>query len=256
MMIHCHLPHHLWSREGQQMLFSSLKRKHSVKDRGLDQSPASFLPQPFNYLQPKRLVSPALPPAGKGILHFTAACFFNLCSSALECILQGTERWREGSPRQGPPSERTGSGTWSWRKRRQSSSGSPESCWAKSSWPPGSRSSRPPAGARAPAKRDERSREESAGGALRREALWETRGKVASSLLSSCNTLPFVMWLCYWTSSYWTNLQSYVSSLWHQVLATVFLMHLCIQMHITDIVTVSMLAQIKPHRATSMAVDS
>ncbi|KAK5931425.1 hypothetical protein CgunFtcFv8_027573 [Champsocephalus gunnari] len=43
------------------------------------------------------------------ILHFSAACCFNLWSSARECILQGKEVWREGLFRQ--PLPRRG-GVW------------------------------------------------------------------------------------------------------------------------------------------------
>lgn len=65
-----------------------------------------------------------------------------------------TDGWVDGwRSRPDPPLGRTASGTKrrrSWRRRRRSSSGSPESCWARSSWPPGSRSSGLHAGAPAP----------------------------------------------------------------------------------------------------------
>lgn len=76
----------------------------------------------------------------------------------------GEEIGRVGSSRQGLPLETRGSETWSWRKRRQSSSGIPKSCWTKSSWPPGSRSSGLPAGARVPAEPHKRRKEKSARG--------------------------------------------------------------------------------------------
>lgn len=138
LMVHPHLSHHLWIREGQQTLSSSLRDKH------LFQSSASFVPHLFSYLQSRK------PPAGKGILHFSAACFFNLCCSALVCILQGEKEGQGGSPRRALPLERTGSVMRSWTKTRQSSSETPESCWTKSSWRLGSRSSEPLADARVP----------------------------------------------------------------------------------------------------------
>lgn len=64
---------------------------------------------------------------------------------------EGMEGWWPS--RQDPPLEMRVFETWRRKRtrRRWSSSGSPESCWAMSSWLPGSRSSGLPAGARAPA---------------------------------------------------------------------------------------------------------
>lgn len=75
-------------------ILGSLKCKHCDKA----QWPilfCLFVSHLFSYLQSKKLVNPALPLEEKGILHFSGACFFNVCSSTLVCNLQrGGEKQR------------------------------------------------------------------------------------------------------------------------------------------------------------------
>lgn len=82
----------LWSRARQNAQFSPIKLTDKrlkcgrsngrfVKNRGsggICLSASQSAPP-----------SPSSTPAGKGILHHSAACFFSSCSSALVCILQG-----------------------------------------------------------------------------------------------------------------------------------------------------------------------
>lgn len=100
----------------------------------------TLLPSSFTPWQFRKRVSSTVPLAGKGTLHFS-----NACLSKLWCGR------RRRSSRRDPPLERRASEMKSWRRMRQNSSGNLKSCLAKSFWPPGSRSSGLPAGARAPA---------------------------------------------------------------------------------------------------------
>lgn len=93
MMIHHHLSQHLKVRD----TFQFTQMNHQEKHRWLIQSSACFFPHLFSCLQSKKPASSALPPAGKRNTAFLLCFFLNLCSSALACILQGAERWREGS---------------------------------------------------------------------------------------------------------------------------------------------------------------
>lgn len=131
-----------------------------MKDRWLVQSPVCFFPHLSSYLQSKKLVSSALPPAEKRNTALLCCLFLQRVFFSSSVHPAGD---REGQSRQGPPLERTGSEMWSLWKGRQSSSGSPESCWAKSSWPPVSRSSGLPAGAQVPAEWQEEQRRFSKG---------------------------------------------------------------------------------------------
>lgn len=125
-------------------------------------------------------VSSTLPPAGKGILHFSAACFFNLCSSALVCILQGKETGRVGTLGRAFLWRRGGLGCWAGGRRGRALQGSQSL-----------------AEPRVLGRLDlihqdsslvlellqsnKRSREESAGGAWRRKELWVKPGQVMIS---------------------------------------------------------------------------
>lgn len=67
-----------------------------IRKTGPDPVLHLFLSSSSSRLHSNTLVCSALPLVGKGILHFSGACFFNLSSSTLVCILQGKGNGRDG----------------------------------------------------------------------------------------------------------------------------------------------------------------